>query len=551
MILQNSTIATFIRNNKSFLVIALIAGVIGSISTIFISLSIGSFYQLVFNHDGNKSRILSLIGFHAVTSIYYFFVFYAALLLIKAVSDWLFNYFSKVSATKLSRSVRDSLFEHQLKTRYDLFSKRSPAKYLLRYSGDLQAIQNFYVNGILIFAKDIALLLMGFYFLFEINMFLAFIFLGSVPVLFFVNYLFNIPIRKLITEKRNQKSDLLSFVSHCFHAILSVKAFRKEGIEAGRFQKKSEKLYYTSVRYLFHYAFVQSVAPVLLYSVIGMVLFMVAAHQIKISYGDLMAFVLISMLQLSALKRVLRIETTWRSGNVSIQKINLLLNAPTESRRMSKSTTVLRSMEFENILLGNTATKEHLLNIRIKQGTINYLSCRNSEQLIRILLGVESTTKNAVFLNDKPIAKFTPIELRRLFSFSSDYLPLYGRDLYDMIARGKKTGRAEAVEKLLQDIGFDFSQNPSIVKTSLERKNILLSVQDRKLISLARAILLDTPVLILDKPFDGLNEEIAFKCTLYLKSLLPEKTILIISNAINEVNISRIELSQGYLKNLS
>ena len=550
MILKNTFIAVFIRDNKAFFIIAFIAGIIGSICTIFISLSIGSFYQLIFHSAGNKSRILSLLGFHAVKRIQYFFVFYASLLFIKAISDWLFYYFSKVSANKLSRSIRDSLFENQLNTRYDLFSQKSPPKYLLRYSGDLQAIQSFYVKGILVFIKDIVLLFIGFYCLFKINLVLSFILLAAVPLLFAINYLFNIPIRKLIKEKNDRKSDLLAFVTHCFHAILSVKAFRKERIEAKRFHKKSEKLYKTSINYIFLYAFVQSVVPVFLYAVTGIVLFMVANKQININHGDLMAFVLLSILQFAALRRVVKVETIWRAGNISLQKINMLLNTITENSKIDSPVLPFHSIKFENLYLNETEAKEPLLNTYIMKGTISFISCRNSEQLIRILLGVTNINKGEILLNNSPLDKFTTSELRRIFSFSSDYLPLYGKDLYEIIARSKKPGREDDIAKVLNDIGLDLVHNSLSLKTSLENNCVLLSLQDRKLISLARALLLNNPVLILDKPFDGLNEEIVFKCTGYLKSLLPEKTIIIITN-IAEAVIKKAEISADCLNNLN
>lgn len=103
---------------------------------------------------------------------------------------------------------------------------------------------------------------------------------------------------------------------------------------------------------------------------------------------------------------------------------------------------------------------------------------------------------------------------------------------------------------MLNDIGLDLVHNSLSLKTSLENNCVLLSLQDRKLISLARALLLNNPVLILDKPFDGLNEEIVLKCTGYLKSLLPEKTIIIITN-IAEAVVKKAEISADCLNNLN
>ena len=66
----------------------------------------------------------------------------------------MFYFFTKVSADRLSLSLRDKLFTNLLFAQPEAFSKKAPGKYLLRFSGDLQTIQNFLSRGIILFLKD-------------------------------------------------------------------------------------------------------------------------------------------------------------------------------------------------------------------------------------------------------------------------------------------------------------------------------------------------------------------------------------------------------------
>lgn len=522
-------VTRFIKNNLLMFVVALLGGIVGSITTIIISLSLGNYYRIFFHHDGSKTNLLNLIGFNTLGTINSFFAFYAVLLLVKVTSDWIFHYFSKTAAGKLVTELRVTLFRNEI---YGLNHKHfhtGTGKKVVKYGNDMQSIQNLYTKGILTFIKDLFLLAIGFALLIKINATLSWIMLGSFPVLIGINYLFSRQLQVHTLSKRHAQSDLINFVNNSFQAIDTIKLFRKEKVEVKRFTRHSERLYLSHKRYYYYFAYIQAFVPVLLYTITGVILFMVASQKIDVKDTDLMAFVLISILQFSALRRVVKVETIWRAGLISLKKINE--HAPSNEIQNTQSSNIGRfnALHFENFKIDNGGKQEFEINCLVKAGTINYISCPSPEKFIDVLTGNAHHFSGRISVNKKPINQIHQTDLYKLFSLASNQFPLVGRGIYEMVSTGKKPGMKFKTIEVLRNLGWDLIEPKVDLEKNITSQNIELNRNHRHLLFIARAVLCNGQVLLLNKPFHGLNENIAKKCFNYLESLTPNKTIIIIS----------------------
>ena len=535
--LKNNIILNFIQRNKLYFVLALIAGMVSSMCTVVLSLSLGKFYEIFFNDAGNKTRIMHLIGINIGDNITVFFIFYGALLLIKGITEWTFYFFSKVTADRLSLSLRNKLFSRLVFSQPEAFAKKAPGQYLLRFSGDLQAIQNFFTQGIIIFLKDIFFLLMGCWFLMKADFRLALVVFLYIPLLPLVNYFFTRVIKNIIIDKRNRKSNLLSFVSERFFNMGSLKSFRKERIENRRFKKKSAGLYTTSVQYHRWYACVQALTSVLLYALPALLLFLVSVQEIPVSRSHLMAFILLIFMQLSALKRIGKVQTTWQAGLTSLNKITQLLQYPIENKMVRKEMMEFRTLEFSKEINGH-----QLIFKSSEKGLINFIDHPDAELLIKKLSGMMPDTGKEILINGLPLNNFSAAELRSIVGIASDHLPLYGSTVYDAAVKGRTAKKEIVLFEILCKLGFD---SGDILKPSAIPLN-QLSYQQKKLVMIARAVLTNASLLIFDKPFDGLDESTKNKCLSFFHSLLPVKTIVFL-NSVPE-NIIENNLLSSALK---
>src|SRR5207245_1953206 len=136
------------------------AGLLNSLSGLLIPLFIGKYYQLAFQTNSPRGKLFDRFFFHfdntggQTDAIQLFFIFFIALILAKALFTFLEKYFSGYSAELFSRDLRDRLVQTQLAFTLPVFEKKAAGKYLLRYSGDLLAIQHYITKGILKFSID-------------------------------------------------------------------------------------------------------------------------------------------------------------------------------------------------------------------------------------------------------------------------------------------------------------------------------------------------------------------------------------------------------------
>ena len=480
---------------------------------------------------------MHLIGINIGDNITVFFIFYGALLFVKGITEWTFYFFSKVSADRLSLSLRNKLFSRLVFSQPEAFSKKAPGQYLLRFSGDLQAIQNFFTQGIIIFLKDILFLLMGCWFLMKADFRLALVVFLYIPLLPLINYFFTRVIKNIIIDKRNRKSNLLSFVSERFFNMGSLKSFRKERIENRRFKKKSAGLYTTSVQYHRWYACVQALTAIILYALPALLLFLVSVQEIPVSRSHLMAFILLIFMQLSALKRIGKVQTTWQAGLTSLNKITQLLQYPIENKMVRKE-----KMEFSSLAFTRSVNGHHLIFKSAEKGLINFIDHPDAELLIKKLSGMLPDTGKEILINGLPLDNYSAAELRGIVGIASDHLPLYGNTVYDAAVKGRTAKKEIALFEILCKLGFD---SGDVLKPSTIPLN-KLSYQQKKLVMIARAMLTNANLLIFDKPFDGLDETTKNKCLSFFHSLLPAKTIVFL-NCVPE-NIIENNLLSSALK---
>lgn len=337
IIRKHAYLKRHLRVYKFQFAIVIFWGLLQSLVSFILTLLIGNFFILRFDTGSSKGKLLHWFGVN-VTSIETFFLLFSFLILIKFISSYFERYLSLKQAELFVRNIREELFTVQMLADKELVTRKTYGKYLLRYSNDLKAVQNYLAKGILGGIKDAVFVLIGLLILLKMNIQVAMvIILLFIVASFIAIYLWNKQ-KIFISNSRSKRSGLLALVSRSFGRFRYLMENNKEMSTIEQFKNKSAELYQANIENGKVESILQSLIPVLLFTIIGLVLVFIETGTLHISGAKSLTIILMLMLMQGAFRRLLKVPGILNKGRISLDKINQLILLSSETK--SESTLV-------------------------------------------------------------------------------------------------------------------------------------------------------------------------------------------------------------------
>lgn len=316
----------YLSTIKPVLTLYVLIGLIQSTATFLIPVSIGEFFTIYFNSGSSKGRLLQLLGIHFKT-ISSFFLFFIILLVVRTIFEYWERWLSYKQGELYAKHIREKIFEVQMTWTPIKFRQRHFGKYLLRYTNDMKSLQNYLTKGIMGCLKDASFLMMGFFLLWVIHPRLTMYFMLITLLIMLIIYFVSTLQKKLISTSRNKRSKVLAFVTKSFERFETIKLKNKEVITKEGFNSSSDELYFANMKNNQFDSVLQSLLPLFQYSMVGILLWSMTSLSNSINSNDALVFVLITLMVLSPMKRILKVPSVINKGNISLVKINEMLNS--------------------------------------------------------------------------------------------------------------------------------------------------------------------------------------------------------------------------------
>ena len=506
---KKQLILDFISKQIWLILATIFVGVVSSLLTILIPVSIGKYYDLLFNFHSKRSVILDYFPEQWQNNIPSFIVFFVVMIVLRFIFNFSQRYLTSYLGENFTKKIREELFEKQLFVNLKIYEEKGIGKYLLRYSGDLNSIRSYLTIGILRFAIDLILLTVALFSLLMISYQLTLIVLIGMGVTVLVVFFLNKFIYKASVQHRNKKSGLLSFVNRTLLNISSVKAFNRYAIEKKRFNKRSDKIYRYGIEYQILINLVQTIVPFILYLSLAVVLYFTYIFKNQsngLESNELLAFILILITILPVLRRTLRVPTKWKVGNISIEKLLNIYNLPEEKTRNNETKIKFKKGDFflKNITIKNTSISN--LSIEIKGAEFTTILFKNEADqfhFLKCLIGLENIQNGRLKVDNQNIENIDKKSLRKKIGISSIRFPFTGRTVYEAISYSKSNDKKIIAEKVLNKLQNGVNQDEKLkIDTFLDEGISNLSLTHKVIISCARCFLSNKPILLID----GLSE---------------------------------------------
>ncbi len=492
----------------------------------------------------------------------------ALLLLAVFFANAVFSYFRiflfAVVTQKTLALLRQSTYNHIIQLPMNFFSGRRVGELNSRISSDISLLQETFTTTLAQFIRQVIIITGGIVLLTVISPRLTVFMLGLVPVVFLLSRYFGKYVRKYSRESQDKIAESNTIVEETLSGIVNVKAFANEIYEMTRYKKRTDEVIGIALKGArWRGAFASFIIFALFGSIVGVIWYGVylVNQGDGMSSGDLIKFILYSVFVGSSIGGIADLYTQLQKSLGATENLLEILDEKEEKLNGNKDKTTIKegSIIFSDISFAYPSRDElHVLqniNFKINKGEQVALvgpSGAGKSTITNLLLRFYEPDKGIIRIDGKNANSYSLHELRNSISIVPQEVLLFGGTIKENIAYGKPEARDDEIyeaAKKANAIQF-IEEFPDKYETLVGDRGVQLSGGQRQRIAIARAILKDPRILILDEATSSLDSESEKLVQEALVKLMEGRTSLVIAHRLSTIrNTDRIiVIDKGEIK---
>jgi ATP-binding cassette, subfamily B, bacterial len=491
--------------------------------------------------------ITNLFGTNKLAILNFAVAAVAAIAILGAISSYVEKYVTTSASQWVAHDLRRLLYNHIQQLSLAERDETRTGDLISRVTDDIEAVQNFFSSSLLGILAD-ALTLVGMIgVMLYVNWRFTLIALSVVPVLFAVVYYLTRQIKRASRAVRKKESELTSIVEEGLTSVRVVKAFAREDYEVKRFEAESLENVETALR-------ARSLKAKLTPSVgiiiaVGTCLVLGYGARLalagQISAGVLIVFLLYLGKMYKPMRDISKEIDTVSKAMVGYERIQEVLEIESRVRdlpRARRAPAFKGAIEFEKVQFGYNGGEPVLKNIdlKIEPGQVAALvgpSGTGKTTIISLIPRFYDPISGVVKIDGQDIRNFKLRSLREQTSCVLQETLLFRASVWDNIAYGRPDAHPREVVNAARLANADefIERLPDGYATVLGERGASLSGGQRQRIAIARAIIRNTPILILDEPTTGLDPESEQTVMEALKRLIKGRTCVVIAHHLNTI----------------
>ncbi len=460
---------------------------------------------------------------------------YAEKYLTTSVGQWVMH---DLRRTLYSHVQRLSLSYHDHKQTGDLIS---------RVTSDIDAIQSFIASGVLGTLINTLTLAGMVGVMFYVNWRFTLVALSVAPVLFAVVYSYTRRIKKASREVRKKEGEIVSVIQEVLTSIRVVKAFAREDYEQRRLEEESLESVEIALRARGLKAKLSPLVEIIVAIGTSMVLWFGARMVLQgnLSAGSLIVFILYLGKMYKPMQELSKMTDAFSKASVGYERIREILDTEREVADLPGARPAPQfqgRVEFENVIFHyeRGAPVLHDVTLQIEPGQTAALvgpTGAGKTTIASLIPRFYDPVSGVVRIDGNDIRRFTQKSLRQQISFVLQETLLFHGSIWNNIAYGKPgVSRAEIYRAAELANAHDFiDQMPQGYDTVVGERGVTLSGGQRQRIAIARAVIRNSPILILDEPSSGLDaasEKLVFEA---VDRLMEGKTSIVIAHRLSTI----------------
>ena len=499
-----------------------------------------------------SSLLGSTFGLDKISILHFAVVAIVVIAVLGAISSYTEKYLTTSVGQWVVHDLRLILYHHIQRLSLAYYDRKPTGELISTVTTDIESIQDFISQALLGIVVNILTLVGMLLVMFYLDWRFTLIALSITPFLFAVVYSYTRRIKQASRAVRKKEGEVVSVVQEVVSSIRVVKAFAREDYEEARFEQQSLESVETALKARSLKAKLAPVVEVIVAVGTCLVLWYGVTLVLKgqLTSGSLLVFILYLGKMYKPMRDLSKMTDTMSKASVGYERIRQVIETEGEIRNMpgaKKAPDLKGDIEFDHVSFayeeGGAALTD--INLKVETGQVAALvgpTGAGKTTIVGLIARFYDAQQGAVKIDGRDVRSYKLKSLRRQISFVLQDTLLFRAPVWQNIAYGKPEASREEILRAAKLANADefIRDMPQQYDTMLGEKGLTLSGGQRQRIAIARAIIRNAPILILDEPtssLDPASEQLVFEA---LTRLMEGKTAIVIAHRLATVRRANV-----------
>ncbi|MCD6004660.1 ABC transporter ATP-binding protein/permease [Halomonas sp. IOP_6] len=465
----------------------------------------------------------------------------------ESLFEYLFQILWRNLAQRLQADMRQDTYEHAQRLDMAFFESKSSGQLVATMNDDVNQLERFLDGGAnALIQVGVTVIAVGAVF-FVLSPLIALLAFTPIPLIIWGAFFFQRKAGPLYSDVREKVGDLASRLSNNLSGIATIKSFTSEAREAERLRDASEAYLEANRRAIkVSSAFIPVIRMAILagflatFTVGGMM-----ALNGSLNVGAYGVLVFLTQRLLWPLTGLAQVIDLFERAMASTKRILDLLEVPITVKDESAtplSAPVKGEVQFEAVSFHYASSQVGVNGVDLHVPAGNTLALvgatgSGKSTLIKLLLRFYDPVSGRVLVDGQPITEVSMHSLRQAIGLVSQDVYLFEGSIRDNIAYGKPdASEAAIIDAAKTAEAWSFIKTlPQGLETPVGERGVLLSGGQRQRLSLARALLKDPPILVLDEATSAVDNETEAAIQRSLKRIAHGRTVIMIAHRLSTI----------------
>lgn len=471
-------------------------------------------------------------------------------LIFQGILSYFRTYYFAIVSEKGMADLRKDLYEKIITQPVTFFEEKRVGELSSRITADVEQLQSVFSITLAEFIRQLVILVSGIIIIFVWMPKLSMIMLLTFPAIVISAMVFGRYIKKLSKQRQDELAKTNTIVEETFQSFTIVKSFANEWYESMRYGKAVDNI----VKISMSFAKIRGVFFTFIITVLfGGIFFILWQGALmlqrgEMEAGDLFSFIMYTGILGGAIASFGTLYTQIASAIGATERIQEILDTPSELPiQRAETITDLKlkgDVQYKDITFAYPTRKDLTIlkgiNIDIKAGQKIALvgqSGGGKSTIVQLLMKFYNPDTGHILVDGKDITQYDLTQFRKNIGIVPQEVILFGGTIRENIAYGKPNASEHEINFAAQQSNsLEFITSfPQGMDTVVGERGIKLSGGQRQRIAIARAILKDPKILILDEATSSLDAESEKLVQEALDKLMQNRTSIIIAHRLSTI----------------